>query len=325
MEDFIMRKKIQSIVIITILLGCFIQFNNVVNAATSTSSITITADDKYQLYVNGSYIGSGDSWQNSQTFSQLPLTPGNNVIAVKASDVYKVIAGLIADLKINDTDYSTNINWKTSLVEYSGWNTSNFDDSAWKTAKDLGEYGVSPWYTNVAGLAKDTSAHWIWSPDDKFGTVYFRCSVYIPITADITMTADDTYSLYVNGTEIGKGYNWQETQTYTGIELAPGKNVIAVQASDVYKIAAGLLADVKVNAVDYSTNSNWKTSLTSSSGWTLPSYNDSTWKSAKNLGVYGVSPWYTTPVLPTSTTAQWIWSPDNNLGTVYFRCVIDVK
>ncbi|MDQ7054806.1 MAG: PKD domain-containing protein [candidate division KSB1 bacterium] len=45
--------------------------------------IRITADDQYELYVNGAFVGRGEQWETAEEY-RVPLSSGKNVIAVKA-------------------------------------------------------------------------------------------------------------------------------------------------------------------------------------------------------------------------------------------------
>ena len=49
--------------------------------------LRISADDAYELYVNGKRVGSGDNWAQPERYDLTPLLrTGDNVIAVKASN-----------------------------------------------------------------------------------------------------------------------------------------------------------------------------------------------------------------------------------------------
>jgi hypothetical protein len=49
--------------------------------------LRISADDAYELYVNGKRVGSGDNWAQPDRYDLAPLLrTGANVVAVKASN-----------------------------------------------------------------------------------------------------------------------------------------------------------------------------------------------------------------------------------------------
>ncbi len=114
----------------------------------------------------------------------LPWQPGENVIAVKATNGAGA-AGLLAeyvdhDNLSGDTRGRTNTSWKVTTTPPASplWTTPYFDDSGWEDATDQGAYGVSPWYEKVNGMDESTPARWIWaSTTSDNQTVYFRKTV----------------------------------------------------------------------------------------------------------------------------------------------------
>ncbi|HEY9431236.1 MAG TPA: galactose oxidase-like domain-containing protein [Blastocatellia bacterium] len=141
----------------------------------SSSGITITCDNGYDLYFNGGYRGSGSNWFQSQTYD-LTLQPGKNVVAIRGVDAGGV-AGLLAELRVAGQRLGSNVTWKVSLTAPPNWADVNFDDSGWANATDYGPYGVGPWVANVSGMPPDTPARWIWSSNnDAHDVVYFRMS-----------------------------------------------------------------------------------------------------------------------------------------------------
>ncbi len=102
-------------------------------------TINITADNVYDLFVNGRLIGSNNNWQNVENYT-VELQPGKNVIAVKAVDL-GAPAGLLADIIWLTYRYGTNVDWKTSMQEQAEWNTTSFDDVSWAPATVIGACG----------------------------------------------------------------------------------------------------------------------------------------------------------------------------------------
>jgi alpha-L-rhamnosidase len=123
------------------------------NQVVRTARITITADDQFQLFVNGREAGKGDDRDEPGKLEiGALLKPGKNVLAVVARNVGNVPnpAGLVGKLKVMfeqgdaftlDTDES----WKSATNAPDGWKALADDDSGWTTAKPLGEYGMQPW------------------------------------------------------------------------------------------------------------------------------------------------------------------------------------
>jgi len=124
-----------------------------VNQVISAATIEITADDQFNLFVNGQEAGKGDGWGSPRTIAVGAfLKPGKNVLAAEARNVGNEPnpAGLIARLKVEFAQGTpltliTGENWKAAMNAEAGWNTLAFDDTAWVDAKLLGEYGTQIW------------------------------------------------------------------------------------------------------------------------------------------------------------------------------------
>ena len=122
------------------------------------------------------------------------------------------------------------------------WRASEFDDSSWSSgAAELG-YGDSDEVTTVnSGPA-----------GGRYATTYFRGSTNIPdpstfVNFTISVTYDDAYAIYVNGTEVARhagltnnapfdeyanntvGNNANDTLTIPASVFVPGTNIIAVE------------------------------------------------------------------------------------------------
>ncbi|MGA2241369.1 MAG: S8 family serine peptidase [Verrucomicrobiota bacterium] len=157
--------------------------------------ITITCDDEYDLYLNGVFIGNGNNWQQAQTYTNLPLHSGTNIVAVHGVDMLG-LASLLADMILNGQRVGSSVQWKVSLVESNGWNQVAFDDSSWLSATEYGAYGVSPWYRWVAGMPTDTLGRWIWSANnDADNAVYFRYTFEVNFLPALRLTAGLTNGL----------------------------------------------------------------------------------------------------------------------------------
>jgi hypothetical protein len=293
----------------------------------STADIHISADNAFELYLNGFLVGSGEDWFTAQTFSALPLQQGRNVIAVKAKDA-GWLAGVLAEISVGGARFGTSRAWKVATEEEPGWSNGNFDDSHWSFATEYGEYGVYPWGTRAFGFPVLTPAKWLWSADnERDDTIYLRNSFFVapsgPV-ADITVSADNAFELYLNGILIGSGDDWLTAQTYPQLALHSGANVVAIKAADAGEIA-GLLVEITVDGQRSGTNQHWKCTTHESPGWKVLDFDDSAWPLAASYGAYGVASWSLRVAgFPTDTPAQWIWSEDNTHdGVVYCRTLLN--
>lgn len=117
--------------------------------------ILITADDSFELWINGRMIGSGNDWRKPQRFEvKVPIARDNSAIAVKCADTGDA-AGVISRIIARFEDGTTaNIvsdeTWRCVPDAPDGWNSLRFDDSAWTPVKVIGDYPCEPWGRVVA-------------------------------------------------------------------------------------------------------------------------------------------------------------------------------
>jgi len=129
-------------------------------AAARAAELRIAADDACEAFLNGTRLGSNDTWQRAVAFAVGKLLkPGRNVLAVRAQNnpfSGKNPAGLIAFLPITLADGKpmavvSNASWRAEKAERQGWQEPGFDDSAWPKALVAAPLGAAPW-GRIAGL-----------------------------------------------------------------------------------------------------------------------------------------------------------------------------
>lgn len=162
------------------------------NTCGATSvAITITADNRYDLYVNGAFVGSqnnGDGtygWDAPETWI-VEMTPGAGYIAVAAQDESAVSnsgIGLIAKIEAaGGITYVTDASWKVSGTGPAGWTAPDFDDAAWATALDEGPYDSIPWtrFAPPISAFASSGARWLWRglPAYLAGYGYYNAGGY---------------------------------------------------------------------------------------------------------------------------------------------------
>lgn len=157
----------------------------------------------------------------------------------------------------------------------------------------------------VPALTRADEPQWIWSsagaatlaPKAK---AYFRevFDLGTPESGRIEITADNFYTLFVNGRKVGNGDNWGKLDAHNlKPYLKAGRNVIAVLAENGDEGPGGLVARVVVKSrdaepVDLSSSKTWKFSLKETAGWMTPDFDDSQWDAAFVLGTLGKDgPW----------------------------------
>ena len=205
------------------------------------------------------------------------------------------------------------------------WDQSN-SVSAWSPVAiwTMGLLNPADWQgawlaatTNSSGFSL-TGCNWIWYPEGSpaqsapVGTRYFRktCSVRSGSTlvaATLLLTADNSYSAYVNGTLVGQGSDYTVATPYAvAAQLSPGNNTLAIAASNggTGGNPAGLIGELVLNYADGTqTNilmdSTWKAANTFQTNWQSSSFNDASWTNALVLGSFGISPWGTAVTVQT--------------------------
>ncbi len=149
-----------------------------------TASINITADSRYQVFVNGAFVGRGPvrsdrRWLYYDNWDLAPhLKKGKNVIAVLVHHYGEWTfqyqhgrGGLIADVvgSAGRSIARTDATWKCRRAEAwepvpgrmsiqlgfaevydarkepAGWKTADFSDAGWAPAVELGPAGMKPW------------------------------------------------------------------------------------------------------------------------------------------------------------------------------------
>jgi HEAT repeat protein len=138
-------------------------------AEAKAASILITADNGYQLHVNGSDLG-GDLGYDQSYWGSVErydvtnaLLKGRNVIAIQGIDLGGA-AGLIAAIRIEMREgppvvFHTDGSWLASGKHADGWTKPDFEDKEWKPATEVAPMGGGPWgvlkYGQVATPPKE--------------------------------------------------------------------------------------------------------------------------------------------------------------------------
>ncbi|RYX82427.1 alpha-rhamnosidase [bacterium] len=168
-----------------------------INSLIRAATIEVTADNEFQLFVNGREVGGSNDWMKPGKFDIGPLLKaGKNVLAVEARNIDQSPAGMVGKLKVtfaagNDVTLTTDGNWKTATAPEAGWNSMGFNDSKWLAGKILGAYGMEPW-GNLAGSnlpARYLRREFTVKPKIARATAYI-CGLGL-------------FELYINGRKIG--------------------------------------------------------------------------------------------------------------------------
>lgn len=213
--------------------------------------------------------------------------------------------------------------WKVRVWDGTGkaskWSRRSWFETAFLTPDEFG----GKWIGAHEALP-DTSfegANWIWyregDPADSApaGSRYFRRAFDLPVdeeigTAKLQVTADDAFTVYLNGAKVASSPRVQDswrTATIADVaaDLHPGRNVIAIKAVNAMPGPAGLLGKLEVKGTgdpfELVTDDGWLTAESVTDGWNQPDFDDSGWVRALEAAEYGAGPWgsaVTAPVPP---------------------------
>ena len=172
-------------------------------------------------------------------------------------------------------------------------------------ARQAGSQEIAP-EAESSNSATNGLGYWIWAARtyDRQTCLLWR-SFEIPSSATVTqasltMTADNEYTLFLDGRNVGRGAEWRHLGRYDLTQLmSPGKHVLAVEAYNV-DAEAGMLLGLQVNLADrrvlqVKSDASWKIVPKEVRGWrTLTRALDS-WPAATIIGPIGTKPWWKSP------------------------------
>lgn len=143
----------------------------------------------------------------------------------------------------------------------------------------------------------------------------------------LVVSADNGYSVYVNGVHIGQDSTWENAELYQSLPLLSGRNVIAIQGENKSGVA-GIVSEILGPDFSFYSSPSWKYSLNAEEGWKNPGYNDSSWQNAISYGLAGTAlPWqnyHSVEGITQQEKVHWIWSENPEINkTVYFRFSFD--
>ena len=188
------------------------------------------------------------------------------------------------------------------------WASPPFDDSAWAEV-EIGRQ-------QAAGiLATPWEANWLTFHGDRQERLFRRAFdlAESPDFATVTLTGDNGYELFVNGTRIGADGDWRAAETYDVIKaLRKGRNVFAVRNTNEGGIG-GLLLEARIRLASGKlltivTDGTWKMAQKAAEGWQKPDFDDAAWAKPQVGGKPPVPPWHDVSGLPAPpTSGQAVW------------------
>ncbi|MCU0982152.1 MAG: hypothetical protein MUF25_23605, partial [Pirellulaceae bacterium] len=176
--------------------------------APTAASVLITADNNYELYINGAAVGydagaGGDVWSSVERYDVTTrLARGRNVIGIRGTDlggVRAVVAAVRVEVKDQPPlEFVTDASWRAAAeaepVDYS--HPEYVETPAWSQANVVGAMGMAPWgalswsaegpprpgmfQTRVVFSEPGEDFRW----PEAIAYVGDDCSVYVPLRGD---------------------------------------------------------------------------------------------------------------------------------------------
>ncbi len=161
-------------------------------------------------------------------------------------------------------------------------------------------------YSSIDAEKDFDNLPWVWSDvyrakDKVAGKRYFRKEFSLPPNkkvkdAFVIFVCDDKGKFYLNGKLCRASENKKDVAIYhLTSKLRQGKNVAAFEVENARRYA-GLIGKIVIKFengknVIIPIDEKWKVSKNDVIGWKNIKFNDSSWKNAAILGIYGCKPW----------------------------------
>ncbi|WP_308798501.1 family 78 glycoside hydrolase catalytic domain [Agromyces silvae] len=230
-------------------------------------------------------------------------------------------SGVVASAESANVEYdgpalapATRYVWSVEATTNAGAATADsefrsglFTDEDWQGSQWIGNERLDDPDGGEALTVEGSS--WIWTPEATAPVApaeerAFRRTLETPAgktatSAEIVITADDLFRLFVNGDTLGETEGavneWQQSRRYE-VELQADRNVVAVLTNNGEGSPAGLIATIRVTYSDGSadlvrTGTDWKASKVVEPGFAEPDFDDSAWGAAAVHATYGSGPW----------------------------------
>jgi hypothetical protein len=196
----------------------------VLSTVATEAKIAITADEKYQLTINGESVGADDDWKSVESYAvEKFLKPGNNTIEVTTTNSNGLLLEGFVSLK---NGMHQNI-WSDESWLVSG------GDNNWRPAFRLAFPPLGKW-----GAVRNP-----WNSPEYPLSVWYRCQ--LPPGAVSLQKPDirGKYKLFVNGTELKDQHQGNKLDISRLLKKEGNILTIRVEAPDQH---SGLITPIRV-------------------------------------------------------------------------------
>ena len=164
----------------------------------------------------------------------------------------------------------------------------------------LGAHTPRPKPSTPPKAGKPPAPAWIWDQKNAatsapLETIYLRKTFTlesVPKTAPTLATCDNEFELFVNGRRAGSSKNWAAPAGFDIARLLrKGRNVIAVQATNIAAGPAGFILRTQLGEQWLLTDNTWLVTKQKHVDWQTLAFEIRGWKHAANAGPAGRGPW----------------------------------
>ena len=161
--------------------------------------VRMTADNKFELFINGNFIGKGNHWTTTYVFN--PKLSNVKNIAISAVNE----GGPAAFIGLFGGKITKPSEWKCKDFPANSapanWNKPDFDDSKWPTALSYGKNKENNVWMSVGGKARPkipANAEWLWTNDNlRHNEVFCRMNLnLVPETIEIPVDSAEYQEIY---------------------------------------------------------------------------------------------------------------------------------
>lgn len=140
----------------------------------------------------------------------------------------------------------------------------------------------------------------------------------------LILTADDAYTVYLDGQPLGADDRWNSAEGYN-LTVSPGPHILAVRAEDHHAVTAGFRAALYRDGelIARTGDGVFVAMPNPPPGFEQPGFDDSAWPLAHPCE--DVRPWGGQPANLEQTGASWVWGQScRALGTSGFRLGFEI-
>jgi len=292
-------------------------------------------------------LKSNENGQTQSAYQIIVRTTSSNSIVWDSGKVLGTSGqSQFVEYQGNPLESQTAYSWTVTVFDKAGkpqkatssFSTGILTPDGWK-GKWIGLNSVS--FEEIArGTTKLSldGADWIWTKENAHqsapcGKATFRKTFDIPAEmslaqAEFAFTADNEYTAYLNGTEIGRGTNFNTAAVIDVTQaVKPGRNVLSFHTANSGDAPnpAGLLGVLRIQwkngeSTFVKTDNTWK----GIDGWeeqyAQVNFDDTDWKNAIKVAEFGQAPWSNvqTSVERPSPPARYLfkeWNPKSKVAS----------